>query len=119
MAQQRRYWRAQGSRLCPRIRFRIDLFSQLQQWRNEGEKLILLLDANENMMSGPLSRALQHPDLQMYDAIQKRTDSPGPPTFIRGSRQIDTVLCTVNLKCGTDVREAIAAYQILRMLSLS
>ena len=65
--------------------------AQLTEWRNDNEKLILMLDSNENMASGPLSRLLQSPDIAMVDAIHLKSQTPGPNTFIRGSRQIDRV----------------------------
>ena len=61
----------------------------MKEWRNEGDKLILLLDRNKDMNVGPLARMLQHPDLDMRDAVRTRTSMEGPHTFIRGSRQID------------------------------
>ena len=89
MAQQRRYWRLQGNNTCPRKLFRQHLITQLTEWRNDNEKLILLLDSNENMATGPLSRLLQGPDLAMVDAVRLRSQLPGPHTFTRGTRQID------------------------------
>ena len=97
MAQQRRYWRLQGNRQCPRKLFRQHLVAQLTEWRNDNEKLILMLDSNENMASGPLSRLLQGPDLAMIDAIHLRSQTPGPHTFIRGSRQIDGAWVTPDI----------------------
>ena len=70
--------------------FRQHLVEQLIEWRNNNENLILLLDDNDNMASGPLSRLLQDPDLDMVDAIQLRYQNPDPHTFVRGSRQIDS-----------------------------
>ena len=89
MAQQRRYWKLQGNRQCPRKLFRQHLVEQLTEWRNDNEKLILMLDSNETMASGPLSRLLQGPELAMVDAIHLRSQSPDPNTFICGRRQID------------------------------
>jgi len=34
---------------CPRARFWEDLLRQMKQWRKDGERLILCLDANENI----------------------------------------------------------------------
>ena len=69
MTQQRRYWKVQEDRQCPRKIFCQHLVEQLTEWRNDNEKLILMLDSNENMASGPLSRLLQGPELAMVDAI--------------------------------------------------
>ena len=97
MAQHRRYWRLQGERRCPRKLMRQALVDQLKTWRNQGEKLILLTDSNENMAGGPLARMLSDQDLDMRDAINQRTQLPGPPTFIRGQRQIDGAWVTPDI----------------------
>jgi hypothetical protein len=34
---------------CPQTKFREDLVSQLQKWREEGDHLIICLDANEDV----------------------------------------------------------------------
>ena len=97
MAQQRRYWRLQGNRKNPRALFVRDLCNSLLQWRNQGEKLLLILDANEDLCCGRLSRALENEDLGMKDIIAQRTGLPGPATFIRGQRQIDGAWATPDL----------------------
>ena len=89
IAQQQRYWKLQGNTICPRKVLRKDIISKMKEWRNEGDKLILLLDSNENMDGIPLARMLQHPDLGMGNAIKSRTHMEGPHTFIRWTRQID------------------------------
>ena len=53
---------------------RRDLVAKMIQWREEGDKLILLLDSNENMKNGQLARMLKHPDLDMKDAIKSRIE---------------------------------------------
>ena len=98
IAQQRRYWQLHGIRVCPRVKFREDLFDLLKQWRENGDKLILLMDANENLESGPIERMLKHPDLNMEDIISKRSNTDGPATFIRGQRQIDGAWATKDIK---------------------
>ncbi len=47
-----------GDDTCPRSRFREDLLRQMRQWRRAGERLILCLDANENIYLGKLGREL-------------------------------------------------------------
>ncbi len=39
---------------CPRLRFREDLLRKMKQWCRKGERLILCLDANENIYMGEL-----------------------------------------------------------------
>lgn len=89
MAQQRRYWRLQRDKTCPHKLFRQHLIAQLIAWRNDNEKLVLILDSNENMHSGPLLRLLKGPELEMRNTIYLRSNLPGPPIFVLGSRQID------------------------------
>ena len=89
MAQHRRYWRLQGERKCPRKLMRQALIEKLKEWRSQGEKIILFIDSNEDMATGPLSRMLANDDLAMVDAVRLKSNAPGPPTFVRGRRQID------------------------------
>ena len=101
IAQQRRYWRLQKNNTCPRKLFRMQLIDELKSWREEGDKIILFIDSNENMTAGPLQRMLQDEGLEMKDAIQQRTNMPGPPTFVRGSRQIDAVWTTPDVEVAS------------------
>ena len=96
-AQQMRYWRTKQNYVNPRRLFREQLIANLVKWREEGDKLILMIDSNENMQSGPLSKALKMDSLQMCDVVQSQTNIPGPPTFIRGTRQIDAIWATQDL----------------------
>ena len=57
--------------------------SHLKQWRDNGEKLILLMDANENLSSGPIERMLRNPDLDMDDVICRRSNVDGSATFTK------------------------------------
>ena len=97
LAQHRRYWRLQGNNICPRRLMREALILQLKEWRSQGEKLILLIDGNENMAGGPLARLLSDPELNMVDAIHQRSNLPGPATFVRGRRQIDGAWITPDI----------------------
>ena len=36
-------------RSCPRKRFQEDLVRQLKKWRDKGERLVVCMDANENI----------------------------------------------------------------------
>ena len=46
------------------------------------------------MEKGPLAQMLADPDLSMVDAVKKQSQLPGPPTFVRGRRQIDCAWVT-------------------------
>ena len=101
MAQQKRYWRMKGEHRCPRKLFREQLVGLLREWRTQGEKLILMLDGNEDMRSGSLAKLLRNEELDMIDTVATRTGGTGPPTFIRGSRQIDAVWATRDVELST------------------
>ena len=86
IAQQRRYWRENGDKRCPRKIFREQRIQDLTAWSEEGDTLILFINSNENMENGPLQRMLENNDLQLKDIIKTRSNMPGPPTFVRCSR---------------------------------
>ena len=69
MAQQRRYWISKGDRRSPRAIFCEQFLAQLRIWRSEGEKLLVLMDANEDMQRGKLARELTGEELKMVDVI--------------------------------------------------
>jgi hypothetical protein len=66
----------------PIVKFRNDLVTQLQAWRQHHEQLILLIDANENTENGPLNMALSAPGLMMREGVYLLHPSlPRTPTF--------------------------------------
>ena len=93
---QRTYWTvAKRDHTCPRTKFKEDLISQLVTWRLEGRRLILCLDANDNVYTGPLGRALvSHPDLDLREATLTSTGTHLTATHFRGSRPIDAIWTT-------------------------
>ena len=70
LAQQKRYWKMKGDDRCPRRIFREQLIKTLHDWKEEGDKLILFIDSNENMEKGLLQNMLQSKDIDMRDAIK-------------------------------------------------
>ena len=95
--QQRRFWRSKGITSCPRKLFREQLMATLRQWREKGDRLVLFIDANEDMRDGPIQRELSSA-LDMYDAVQEVGDANPVATHQRGSRQIDGVWVTRDLQ---------------------
>ena len=86
IAQQKQYWRLQGDHQCPPKLLRRDIVAKMIQWHKEGDKLILLLDSNENKKNRQLAQMLKHLDLDMKDAVKSGTKIKGPTTFVRVSR---------------------------------
>ena len=57
--QHRRYFLMQWrSMTCPRIKFQEDLVAQLLEWRQQGDRLIVCLDANEDIYKKSIGKAL-------------------------------------------------------------
>ena len=97
-AQQKRYWMLHGCSQCPRKLFRENLIQLLTEWKENGDRIILLMDANEDMKSGQLASLLSAPSLNMIDVIKNKAGQDGPHTWIRGKRQIDGVWATRDVR---------------------
>ena len=94
--QQRRYFINKKMDLtCPRTKFREDLVDQLTRWREEGDKLIVCLNANENIYSKSIGKSLtDFKGLAMQEVVGTFTNKQIGPTFFRGSTPIDGVWAT-------------------------
>ena len=68
-AQHRRYYRVKGDNRCPRVIFREDIMEFLQGCMSRNERIILFIDANENLHDGPLVKILRR--LKLRDLIQE------------------------------------------------
>ena len=69
-AQQKRYWLLQGIDICPRKKAREDLIAFISDKTREGNRIILMLDGNENMRTGKLANMLRKEPINMRDAIR-------------------------------------------------
>jgi hypothetical protein len=99
-AQQRRYliMREQDCSSCPRVRFREQLIAQLKQWREQGDRLIVCLDANEDIYRKALGRELTDTEgLALREVVGSFTNKKIGPTFFRGSKPIDGVWATSDI----------------------
>ena len=75
---------------CPRTRFREDLIKQLRLWREEGDRLIVCMDANENIYKKSIGRMLTDPGgLAMKEVVGDFTGKKLGATFFRGVTPID------------------------------
>ena len=103
-AQQRRYFRNRES-LHPIRAFRRDLLRLIRQWRENGDRVVLLLDANEDMDQGPLQRKLER--LGFRDAIKARRDGRrGPATHFRNTKGKKIDACWIS----EDIEDGYARY---------
>ena len=96
-SQHRRYYRVRGDMRCPRAIFRADLGKALKRWRGKKERIILFIDANEDLHNGPLVKMLRTHKLK--DLIQERTGTKGPNTYHSGKNQIDGVYVSEEVDC--------------------
>ncbi len=83
---------------CPRSWFWEDLLREMRKWHRAGERLILCLDANENIYLGELGRELTglH-GLGMKEVVGDYTTRRLGATYFRGSAPIDAVWVTSNV----------------------
>ncbi len=97
--QQKNYWRTiRRMDVCPRTKFREDLLSLLHGWRENGDQIIVCMDANEHIYNKALGRALTNQDgLSMSEVVGTHTGDLLGATFFRGSRPIDAVWATTDL----------------------
>ena len=82
-------------RTCPKTRFKNDLLAQLRKWREQGDRLIVCMDVNEDIYRKSIGKALiMSEDLQMIEAVGNYTGKKIGATFFRGTKPIDGVWVT-------------------------
>jgi hypothetical protein len=81
--QQMRYFATKEKDLtCPRKRFHDDLMWQLEKWHLEGDRLIVCMDANEDIYRNSLGKSLTRTDgLNMLEVVGEFTGKRISPTF--------------------------------------
>ena len=83
---------------CPRKRFRRDLAAQLNKWREEGDRIIVAMDANENIYRKSIGKMLtDSAGLNMKEVVGEFTKKKLGATFFRGSTPIDAVWATSDI----------------------
>ena len=83
----------------PRQQFIIDLEKQLQQWLAEGDKLIVALDANEDVRTGDIYDMFTR--LGLVDTILEKHSEYSPPATYDRNRQrrpIDAIFASPELQ---------------------
>ena len=85
-------------RTCPRKRFRDDLIKQLVTWRRQGDRLIVCMDANEDIYKKSIGKTLVgNKELSMGEAVGDFTGKKVGATFFRGKTPIDGVWTTADV----------------------
>ena len=81
---------------CPLEIFRSDLIQQLKTWIKMKNKIIIMIDANEDVRKGPLSKAFEN--LGLISAIRTKHGEFCPATQHKGSDPIDDIFISPGIK---------------------
>jgi hypothetical protein len=108
MNQHRRHFDKEQVSGCLRDILLDDVRSLLQEWRLQGERLIVFIDANENITNGPFNSMLTHHDLGLREAVTFQHPDPrwrNTGTYCKGHSTgrfpIDGVYVTPDLPVET------------------
>ena len=99
--QQVRYFRKHNNSYDPRKNFDIDLFTIINNWLRDGIRIILCLDANEDVSQGQFNpQATTNGLFNVHTSIH---NDPLPPTHNNGSKPISAIYASLGLtptRCG-------------------
>ena len=95
--QQWRFWLGKGVTTCPRTLFWENLRDKLIEWRQNGDRILLLIDTNEDMSDGHLQQSFSR-TLGMSDVVREVGGVAPTSTYHRGTRQIDGAWATEDLQ---------------------
>ena len=87
--QQVRYMQLHNISGTPQQLFDKDLLQQCKRWRQSGERIILLMDANEHVLTGRFNRGISRVGLDLEEFTHKCWGAQPPYTHINGSIPID------------------------------
>ncbi len=80
---------------CPRKKFHDNLIAQLKRWRDNGDRLVVCLDVNENIYCKLIGCSLTDLDgLNMSKVIGDFMGRKLGPAFFQGSKPIDRMWAT-------------------------
>ena len=71
--------------------FREDLLGQLRKWRKNANRVVLMMDANEDVINGAICKQLSGEDLNLREVVNYHTGTRGPKTYFRGKDAIDGI----------------------------
>jgi hypothetical protein len=96
----RYFHKAKGNFRDPAVILVEDLLEEIARWRLAGLEVILALDANQNIYTGPLATALQEERYGLSCLFQAATGSDAPKSHFRGSEPIMTIFGSGGLTVG-------------------
>jgi hypothetical protein len=72
---------------------------QIKEWRKAGERIILFMDHNKNVINGPLGKELADKEgLDLHEAIVQHMGASPGTTFFCGSRPINGIWVSSDLE---------------------
>jgi len=93
--QQLHYWYKQKQTKCPKAIFLSDLATEIQQWQEEGDKVIVLVDMNKDVLSSDINKFFQ--TTHLVEAIAALHGKSPIPTHQKGSKAIDGIFLSPSL----------------------
>ena len=99
--QHKTHFEAKDDVRCPRAIFIVDILKEVQAWLEEGDQIVIGIDANEDVRTGKLANAFR--DEGLIEVCTASHGQNGPTTYDRGQRPIDGIFVTSTLlssSCG-------------------
>ena len=90
-AQQTKCWVINGLKECAKNRFRKNLLEFIKLRKYKGDKIILMLDENENIQTRNLAKTLKSELYNMIDSIKTKVGNLKFLMYYRGQEQIDAI----------------------------
>jgi hypothetical protein len=100
-AQHKHYYKKKGNFNKPQEIFSSQLITQLRAWCAVGEEVILFIDVNENVYTGPLAKALQGDGLRMEEQTLCLTGIEALHSHCTGKVAIVGTCATPGIICTT------------------
>jgi hypothetical protein len=89
-----RYYQSIGDLRSPAVIFQEDLLHQIRDWVTTGANVVIAMDANQNIYTGPIATALSAAPFHMECLIKKTVGANVPNSHHRGTEAISSVLGT-------------------------
>mgnify|MGYP003529804912 CR=1 FL=1 len=99
--QQKAHFEAKDDDRCPRAIFTEDMPKEIRNWKEEGDQIVIGIDANEDVHTGKLAKAFR--DKGLIELCTESNGQNGLTTYNRGQRPIDGIFVTSTLmasRCG-------------------
>ena len=91
-AQQKCTLNLRNDRRCPREAFWDDILKEIATWQEEGDQVVLMLDANQDVRDQVIKNKLA--TVQMREILLERHGQDAPNTYNRGRLPIDGIFAT-------------------------